>query len=166
MKTTGDQNYCGESTGIFQWPVCKATSGVLHFSDTSKWSTGKKSCNPLLKQELVVLSEKITLLNPYKINSTCQVRSSNTHASFKSSLKSHLFKISSWTGVCMCVRACLCLDVCFNCVRVLLCIVRGYICSILEKWHIKEYTIMIIIIIITIISVRFLLWSTVIWRHI
>ena len=41
-----------------------------------------------------------------------QVRSSNTLASYKSSLKSNLFKLSYW--LCVCVRACMLGEVCFD----------------------------------------------------
>ena len=41
----------------------------------------------------------------------CKVRSSNTLTSFKSSLKSHLFKLPCWLCVCVCVCVCVC---CFH----------------------------------------------------
>ena len=56
---------------------------------------------------------------------SCKVRSSNKLASFKSSLKSHSFRLSCWLCVCACVCACLhaCVftEVCFNSFCFLLC---------------------------------------------
>ena len=141
MITTSARNYCSESTGIFQWPVCKATPVFYpwcprHFSDI-KMKHRKKCCNQLMKQEVVIVSERFTVLNGCHISSTCQVRSSNTHASFKSSLKSHLFRISYCVCVCVPVFG----GLFWLCLVSLLCNIRGYICSISEKWHIKEYII-------------------------
>ena len=51
----------------------------------------------------------------------CRVRSSNTLTSFKSSLKSHLLKLSCWFCVCLCVCACVRVCVCM-CVRVCVCV--------------------------------------------
>ena len=48
-----------------------------------------------------------------------KVRSSNTLTSFKPSLKSHLFKLSSWLCVCVCVCVYVCVRACVRaCVSV------------------------------------------------
>ena len=97
----------------------------------------EKFCTSILCLLVAQRAWSFTYAAPSVWNSLpCQVRSSITLTAFKSSLKSHLFRLSYWlcvcvcacafahTCVCACVPVCVLAEVCFSCV-LFFCIVIG-----------------------------------------